>query len=48
VGTELPLLLQASTLPDLPVLDTTELHVQAIVRRLRSDADDHGELLASR
>jgi aspartate racemase len=34
-GTELPLLLQAPTVAGLPVLDTTELHVNAIVERLR-------------
>ncbi|HEV8447899.1 MAG TPA: amino acid racemase [Gemmatimonadaceae bacterium] len=33
-GTELPLLLRAPTIADLPVLDTTELHVAAIVSRL--------------
>lgn len=35
-GTELPLLLTTATIADLPVLDTTELHVAAIVERLRS------------
>jgi aspartate racemase len=35
-GTELPLLFSAPTIADLPVLDTTELHVAAIVERLRS------------
>jgi aspartate racemase len=35
-GTELPLLLRESGVGGLPVLDTTELHVQAIVQRLRS------------
>jgi len=34
-GTELPLLLRASVIADLPVLDTTALHVAAIVNRLR-------------
>ena len=34
-GTELPLLLQAPSVAGLPVLDTTELHVNAIVERLR-------------
>ena len=34
-GTELPLLLRARNLAGLPVLDTTELHVGAIVQRLR-------------
>ncbi|HET7613454.1 MAG TPA: amino acid racemase [Gemmatimonadaceae bacterium] len=33
-GTELPLLLKSDTIADLPVLDTTELHVAAIVDRL--------------
>jgi aspartate racemase len=35
-GTELPLLLTTPEVADLPVLDTTALHVAAIVRRLRS------------
>ena len=34
-GTELPLLLQSSTIAGLPTLDTTALHVSAIVSRLR-------------
>jgi aspartate racemase len=34
-GTELPLLLTAPVVADLPALDTTALHVEAIVRRLR-------------
>lgn len=34
-GTELPLLLRADTVADLPALDTTALHVAEIVRRLR-------------
>jgi aspartate racemase len=34
-GTELPLLLRAPTIAGLPTLDTTALHVDAIVRRLR-------------
>jgi aspartate racemase len=33
-GTELPLLLGANSVADTPVLDSTELHVAAIVRRL--------------
>jgi aspartate racemase len=37
-GTELPLLLGSDTIADTPVLDTTELHVKAIVDRLRADA----------
>ena len=35
-GTELPLLLRAEQVAGLPVLDTTELHVRAIVKRLRA------------
>ena len=34
-GTELPLLLPAPTIADVPALDTTALHVAAIVERLR-------------
>ena len=34
-GTELPLLLRAPEIAGIPALDTTELHVEAIVRRLR-------------
>jgi aspartate racemase len=34
-GTELPLLLTTPTIAGLPALDTTALHVEAIVRRLR-------------
>jgi aspartate racemase len=34
-GTELPLLLKSSTIAGLPMLDTTALHVSAIVSRLR-------------
>jgi aspartate racemase len=37
-GTELPLLLPGPTIADLPVLDTTALHVAAIVQRLRGEA----------
>ncbi|MGQ0703175.1 MAG: aspartate/glutamate racemase family protein [Gemmatimonadales bacterium] len=33
-GTELPLLLKAETIAGIPVLDTTDLHVAAIVERL--------------
>ena len=36
-GTELPLLLSSPVIADLPALDTTALHVAAIVRRLRSE-----------
>jgi aspartate racemase len=35
-GTELPLLIRDSTIADLPVLDTTGLHVAAILERLRA------------
>ena len=35
-GTELPLLLPGATIAGLPALDTTALHVDAIVERLRS------------
>ncbi|HEX6066361.1 MAG TPA: amino acid racemase [Longimicrobiales bacterium] len=38
-GTELPLLLKSETLAGLPILDSTELHVRAIVRRLTSLQD---------
>ena len=34
-GTELPLLMSAPAVADVPVLDTTALHVAAIVERLR-------------
>ena len=34
-GTELPLLLRGTEVAALPMLDTTALHVRAIVRRLR-------------
>ncbi len=37
-GTELPLLLRATDVDGLPLLDTTALHVGAIVRWLRDDA----------
>ena len=37
-GTELPLLLRAPVVADVPVLDTTALHVDAIVERLRGAA----------
>ena len=39
-GTELPLLLSAPVVADVPVLDTTALHVAAIVRRLGPDGAD--------
>lgn len=35
-GTELPLLIRDATICDLPVLDTTGLHVAAILERLRA------------
>jgi aspartate racemase len=37
-GTELPLLLKSDVVAGLPVLDTTELHVRAIVDRLKSES----------
>ena len=39
-GTELPLLLQSPEIAGLPVLDTTALHVAAIVERLREAPQD--------
>lgn len=41
-GTELPLLLKSDVVAGLPVLDTTELHVRAIVDRLRSEFSGDG------
>jgi aspartate racemase len=38
-GTELPLLLTSDTVADLPALDTTAIHVAAIVKRLSSAND---------
>jgi aspartate/glutamate racemase len=35
-GTELTLLLSAPVVEDIPALDTTALHVDAIVKRLRA------------
>jgi aspartate racemase len=35
-GTEIPLLLKSAVVADVPALDTTALHVGAIVRRLRA------------
>jgi len=46
-GTELPLLLPAETVADVPALDTTALHVAAIVERLR-DGGPPSEVPASR
>jgi aspartate racemase len=37
-GTELPLLLDSPVIAGLPALDTTALHVDAIIARLRDDA----------
>jgi aspartate racemase len=37
-GTELPLLVRGKEVANLPILDTTALHVSAIVRRLRTGA----------
>lgn len=34
--TELPLLMRESTIADLPALDTTGMHVAAIIERLRA------------
>ena len=36
-GTELPLLIRSDTIAGLPLLDTTELHVRAIVTRLEQN-----------
>jgi aspartate racemase len=41
-GTELPLLLRTDTIAGLPALDTTALHVTAIVERLRTGTTDGG------
>ena len=41
-GTELPLLLPAPVIADVPVLDTTALHVAAIVGRLRRITESRG------
>ncbi len=41
-GTELPLLLNATDIAGLPVLDTTALHVAAIVKRLRDGVSGTG------
>jgi aspartate racemase len=38
-GTEIPLLVRADTIAGLPVLDTTKLHVQAIVSRLEQGVE---------
>ena len=35
-GTELPLLVTTPTIADVPALDTTALHVSAIVKKLRA------------
>ena len=35
-GTELPLLLRSPVIAEVPALDTTALHVNAIVKRLRA------------
>ena len=40
-GTELPLLLAAPVISGIPVLDTTALHVAAIVKRLRQSSSGH-------
>jgi aspartate racemase len=41
-GTELTLLLSAPTIAGVPALDTTALHVAAIVNRLRQQDSKHG------
>jgi aspartate racemase len=41
-GTELPLLMDTDSIDGVPLLDTTELHVRAIVARLQADAHDQG------
>jgi len=41
-GTELPLLLPGAVIANVPTLDTTALHVAAIVRRLRQAHAPHG------
>ena len=46
-GTELPLLLPSPIIADLPALDTTALHVAAIVKRLRQPAVMPSETHAS-
>lgn len=43
-GTELPLLIRSQTISGLPVLDTTELHVRALVERLSEGAGRAGSL----
>jgi aspartate racemase len=45
-GTELPLLLPAPVVADVPVLDTTALHVAAIVERLRQDGAPPSDIRA--
>jgi aspartate racemase len=42
-GTELPLLLSTPIIADLPVLDTTALHVDAIVQQLRQTSARPGD-----
>jgi len=42
-GTELPLLLTNETVGGVPALDTTRLHVDAIVERLVASAFTRGE-----
>jgi aspartate racemase len=41
-GTELPLLLESAEVAGVPVLDTTALHVTAIVRRLLDSESARG------
>ena len=45
-GTELPLLLTTSTIAGVPALDTTALHVAAIVRRLREESRSPSDITA--
>jgi aspartate racemase len=40
-GTELPLLLTGTSIAGVPLLDTTALHVDAIVERLRAGASEN-------
>lgn len=46
-GTELPLLICADEVAGVPLLDSTELHVRAIVERLRAQPAERPEALAA-
>lgn len=46
-GTELPLLIRADEVAGVPLLDSTELHVRAIVERLRAQPAERPETSAS-